>query len=112
MKQRDIVLVPFPFSDQSGEKIRPALIISNDHFNRTSDDVIVCAVTSNFKFLEYSVILNQADIENGILYERSAVKIENIFKMQKSLIIKTIATIKKTAFLKVITSISSLIRSE
>jgi len=30
MKQRDILLVPFPFSGQSGIKVRPVVIVSND----------------------------------------------------------------------------------
>lgn len=102
MKQRDIVLVPFPFSDNSGQKIRPALIVSNNNFNQTSDDVVVCAITSNVKPLRYSVIINQNNIESGILHESSAIKIETLFKIQKSLIIKIIGSINKATFEKVI----------
>ena len=32
----DIVLVPFPFSDQTATKKRPAVIISSDRYNNTS----------------------------------------------------------------------------
>ena len=32
IEQRDIVLLPFPFSDQSGFKVRPALVASNNTF--------------------------------------------------------------------------------
>jgi mRNA interferase MazF len=38
-----VVLLPFPFSDQSAAKIRPALIASPDY---PSDDLLVVAVTS------------------------------------------------------------------
>ena len=47
MEQRDLLLVPFPFSDQSGRKVRPVIVISNNDFNRHSEDAIVVGVTSN-----------------------------------------------------------------
>jgi mRNA interferase MazF len=42
-KRGAIVLLPFPFSDQSSAKIRPAVVVSPDY---TSDDLLVVAVTS------------------------------------------------------------------
>ncbi len=42
----DIVLVPFPFSDQTAVKKRPAVIISSSQYNTTSQDIIIMAVTS------------------------------------------------------------------
>lgn len=45
-KRGDIVLVPFPFTDFSTLKQRPALVISSDAFNRSRDDVILVALTS------------------------------------------------------------------
>ncbi|MBI4608784.1 MAG: type II toxin-antitoxin system PemK/MazF family toxin [Candidatus Rokubacteria bacterium] len=43
----DIVLVGFVFSDESGKKLRPAVVISSPTYNRTRQEVIVAAVTSN-----------------------------------------------------------------
>ena len=34
VKQRDIILIKFPFSDLSGAKVRPALVISNNQYNQ------------------------------------------------------------------------------
>lgn len=42
----DIVLVPFPFTDQSGAKKRPAVIVSSAKYNAARRDVILMAVTS------------------------------------------------------------------
>ncbi len=42
-KRGTIVLLPFPFSDQSSAKIRPAVVVSPDY---PSDDLLVVAVTS------------------------------------------------------------------
>ncbi|MFP5465559.1 MAG: type II toxin-antitoxin system PemK/MazF family toxin, partial [Gammaproteobacteria bacterium] len=42
----DVVLVPFPFTDQSTTKKRPAIIVSSQHYNAQRPDLIVMAVTS------------------------------------------------------------------
>src|SRR5262249_15589307 len=42
----DVVLVPFPFTDLSNAKQRPALVVSGDAFNSTREDVLVAAITS------------------------------------------------------------------
>jgi mRNA interferase MazF len=44
-----IVLVPFPFTDQSASKRRPAVIVSNRAYNRARPDVVVMAVTSQLR---------------------------------------------------------------
>lgn len=110
VKQRSIVLVPFPFSDQSGNKIRPALVLSNDEFNSKSEDLLVCAITSNTRENKYSIIIDKEDIETGILYDKSSIKAESILKIQKSFVMKTIATIKTSTFSKVMITIFALIK--
>jgi mRNA interferase MazF len=42
----DVILVPFPFTDQSTTKKRPALVVSSADYNTERPDVIVMAVTS------------------------------------------------------------------
>lgn len=110
IKQRDIILIPFPFSDQSGQKVRPALIISNDKFNQSGEDAVVCAITSNLKPSKYSLIISSKDIEMGALYEKSSVKVEAILKVKKMLIIKRIAILDKTKFLEVISALQELVK--
>ncbi|MBN1294772.1 MAG: type II toxin-antitoxin system PemK/MazF family toxin [Candidatus Latescibacteria bacterium] len=48
-KRGDVILVPFPFSDQSDAKKRPAAIISSDSYNNVSSDIIIIAITSRVK---------------------------------------------------------------
>jgi mRNA interferase MazF len=45
-KLGDILLVPFPFSDQTAVKQRPALVISVDAFNEPGLDLLIMAITS------------------------------------------------------------------
>jgi mRNA interferase MazF len=42
----DIILVPFPFTDQSTTKKRPAVVISSAAYHRERPDYIIMAVTS------------------------------------------------------------------
>lgn len=45
----DIVLVPFPFTDQTATKRRPAVIVSSRAYNSERPDLIMMAVTSQLR---------------------------------------------------------------
>ena len=45
----DVVLVGFVFADESGRKVRPALVISSQAYQRARGEVIVAAITSNVR---------------------------------------------------------------
>lgn len=44
-----IVLVPFPFTDQSASKRRPAVVVSSRAYNQARPDLVVMAVTSQIR---------------------------------------------------------------
>lgn len=44
-----VVLVPFPFSDQTASKRRPAVVVSNRAYNAAKPDVLVMAITSQLR---------------------------------------------------------------
>ncbi|HIH25390.1 type II toxin-antitoxin system PemK/MazF family toxin [Candidatus Woesearchaeota archaeon] len=99
IEQRDIVLLPFPFSDQSGFKVRPALVASNNTFNR-SDDIIVFGITSNISKNFYTLIINDQNLEKNIIEDSCCIKVENILKIDKKLIIKKLDRLKESDFNK------------
>lgn len=45
----DVVLVGFVFSDESGRKLRPAVVISSQDYHRARQEVVVAAITSNVR---------------------------------------------------------------
>ena len=45
----DVLLVPFPFTDQTTTKKRPTIIISSDNYNQSKLDILLIAVTSQVK---------------------------------------------------------------
>jgi mRNA interferase MazF len=46
-KQGDVVLVRFVYTDESGAKRRPALILSSDEYHQGRQEAIIAAITSN-----------------------------------------------------------------
>ena len=101
IEQRELLLVPFPFSDQSGRKVRPVLVLSNEGYNKSGEDLIVCAITSNLKTGKFTVIIDGKDLESGKLYQKSSIKVDGLLKISKNLIIKNIGVIGKNTFQKV-----------
>lgn len=45
----DVILVPFPFTDQTATKKRPAIVISSKNYNSVRPDIILMAVTSQLR---------------------------------------------------------------
>jgi mRNA interferase MazF len=45
----DVVLVGFIFADESGKKLRPAVVVSSPAYHRARHEVIVAAITSNVR---------------------------------------------------------------
>jgi len=87
-KQCDIILVPFPYSDLSSSKQRPALIISNKHLNKT-EDRICCLITSNSSV--QGLELTPQSFAEGKLLFQSWVKPQRIFTVNERIIKKKIA---------------------
>jgi mRNA interferase MazF len=48
-KRADVVLVGFIFSDESGTKLRPALVVSSAAYHRGRQELVVAAITSNVR---------------------------------------------------------------
>ena len=84
----NVVLVPFPFTDQSATKKRPAVVISSSAYNAERPDLIIMAVTSQLRptnSLGEVVVIQWR--EAGLL-KPSAIK-PVITTIEKGLVIKT-----------------------
>jgi mRNA interferase MazF len=85
----DVVLVPFPFTDQSGSKQRPAVIISSANYNLQRADLVIMAITSQIRMpLGFATSLVE-DWQAAGLLKPSALK--PIFTtIEQTLIIRTL----------------------
>ena len=72
-RRGDIVLVPFPFTDQSGFKRCPAVVLSTEDYNTRRGDAIIAPITSNLQTGQADDILI-LDWASARLLKPSAVK--------------------------------------
>ncbi|MEX2242057.1 MAG: type II toxin-antitoxin system PemK/MazF family toxin [Burkholderiales bacterium] len=70
----DIVLVPFPFTDQSTVKRRPAVVISGDRYNRDRRDLVIMAVTSRARSFGAPADTEVSNWRDAGLLKPSAIK--------------------------------------
>ena len=52
-RRGDVVLVPIDFTDRSGTKRRPGVIVSSDEYNAESPDVMIASITGNLHVLRH-----------------------------------------------------------
>lgn len=71
----DVVVAPFPFSDLSAAKRRPALVIAA----LTGDDVILCQITSKSVADSYAISIKSTDFATGSLSQDSNVRPNRLF---------------------------------
>ena len=109
IEQRSVVLIPFPYSDLSGAKKRPALVISSSDFNINNDDVICCLITSNPEYTKHSIKISDKDMETGHLEFESKVKSYRIFTVNKKLIYRVLGKLNLTKSKLIIDEISKII---
>lgn len=86
----DVVVVPFPFSDLTKAKRRPALVLAE----LDGVDVILCQITSRQFGDRYAVLLNESDFQEGSLQKMSNIKPNRIFTADSKIILYKAGRIK------------------
>lgn len=107
-RQGDIILIPFPFTNLTGYKKRPAIIVSNSKLN--GNDFICSLITSNSP--KDGLILKRGDFLEGNLPFRSWIKPERIFTIDKRIILKKLATVNSKFYLKLQDKIFEFIKMD
>ncbi len=86
----DIVVMPFPFSDLSSNKKRPAIVLAD----LKDQDLILAQITSKGISDEYAIKINHTHFELGNLNKESNVRPNKIFTADKSIILYKIGHLK------------------
>lgn len=87
----DVVVIPFPFSDLTAAKKRPALVVAA----LQGDDFILCQITSKARIDDYSIPLSGKDFAGGTLDLASLIRPNRLFTADKALIERKIGFLKK-----------------
>jgi mRNA interferase MazF len=112
MSQKDIAWIRIPFSNMDDGKFRPCLIISNGAYNKNSKDIIVCSITSKLEKDDYSIIIDNKNLERGNIPLKSRIRTDKILSVEKSLIMDSFAQINDDTFNEVVKKITKLIKND
>lgn len=91
MRKGDIVLIPFPFSDLSGQKVRPALVLA---VQPKGEDCTVCFISSVIKNKDPFDISISPSKANGIKVP-SVIRIGKIATLEKKISVGSIGILEE-----------------
>ena len=92
----DVVLLSFPFTDLSATKVRPAVVVSPDTYNQTSQDAVVILITTNTaRRSAFDLPLEKSHpefLQTGLRYD-SAIRIDKIFTLNRRLLVASVGRV-------------------
>lgn len=109
LEQRELVLLSYPFSNMESAKVRPAVVISNNIYNRKFHDMIVVPLTTNLSLREHSVSLAQEGLEEGRLIKESVIKVDRIMSVNQSLARMVIGKVKRQVLAEINNELAAVI---
>ena len=104
----DIVLLDFPYTNRTGSKVRPGLVIAVNH-RRTFDDINVAFITTeldSYAFDTSAVTLSAADLIDGTLKHKSVIRVNKVITVQ-SKICRKVASLNKTKLDEVLRKVTA-----
>ncbi len=102
----DVVVIPFPFSDLTQAKRRPALVIAA----LEGDDLILCQITSHSIRDRYAVSIDESDFETGTLRQKSNVRPNRIFTADRHIVLYRVGHLRSNRLHEVIEKIVDILR--
>ncbi|MBY9004880.1 MAG: type II toxin-antitoxin system PemK/MazF family toxin [Candidatus Lokiarchaeota archaeon] len=103
----DVVVIPFPFSDLSQAKRRPALVVTD----LIGDDLILCQITSQNISDTHAISLTDGDFQSGSLKRKSNIRPNRIFTADANIILYKIGHVENDKLDEVINKITQIIHT-
>jgi mRNA interferase MazF len=102
VRRGDIVIVDFPYSNQTGRKVRPALVVQSDVWNQRLDDTILALITSSRyrrvdATTQYFIDISTDEGRQSGLRLDSVVQCENLITYDQNLILRVIGSFSASA---------------
>lgn len=103
----DVVVLPFPFSDLTTSKKRPAVVVASP----TGDDILVCQVTSKTVSDHYSVAVSTDDFTTGKLHHDSNIRPNRLFTADSAIVLYRASKLRREKVFEVIAKIVDLLNA-
>jgi len=98
MRRGEVVLVDWPYSDRTGSKLRPAVVVQADYLNGLLDDTILVQITSTPHGIPGTEVkLDPAQETNSGLLHVSYAFCPNVMTAEQALIDQTIGFLSTAA---------------
>ena len=94
IRQGEIWLMPIPFPDQTGLKLRPALVISGPEQLQRDQDALVMGITSRHDPPQPRLRLDNTVLADGTLHRPSMLMCGRVFTVNRSLFRICIGTVQ------------------
>jgi mRNA interferase MazF len=107
--QKEIILFPCPYSDFSQTKIRPAIIVSNNNYNKTHSDILIAPITTK-RTHQFGILLNEENIIEGRIVQESEIRVDKIMPISKTTIISQVALVEEKILLQIIEKLIKLLK--
>jgi mRNA interferase MazF len=104
----DVVVIPFPFSDLSQSKRRPALVIAASG----PGDFILCQITSKTVRDGLEIEIGDADFREGSLKQVSNVRPNRLFTADARIILYKAGSLGNEAMRRVTDRLVAIVRGE
>src|SRR5262249_28072459 len=106
VRRGDIILADLPYSDASGSKVRPGLVVQNDLNNQRLQDVIIALITSTthrpaVEPTQLLIDITTAEGRKSGLLHTSAIKCEHLITLHQRLIKRVIGRLSSPDMAKV-----------
>jgi mRNA interferase MazF len=102
----DVVVVPFPFSDLSQAKRRPAVVVAE----LQGDDRILCQITSQTIVGHDAITVQDAEFESGGLRQLSNIRPDRLFTADEQIILYSAGRLTPTKVEEVVNKIVDILR--
>ncbi|MBI3097581.1 MAG: type II toxin-antitoxin system PemK/MazF family toxin [Planctomycetes bacterium] len=106
----DLVLLPFPFTDLSTQKRRPAVVVSPDRLHAVTEDRVVVAVTSNLtaRLPGGAIPLSSRDLVRGRLPAPSLILPGKVFTLHRTLVVKVLGRLRPDTLESLLSALRAL----
>ena len=102
----DVVVIPFPFSELSQSKRRPALVLAQ----LEGDDAILCQITSKTIKDTYAISIDETDFEAGNLKQSGNIRPNRLFTADSHIILYRAGHIRNDKLNQVIEKLIEIIK--